>query len=140
MTMICYVIEITAAIDDAGTTTTLLLTDGEGWTTKPTDTPANTHVMPRIKQAANYRRDLFTRGAIGGAVESAFGEAVFANADGALDDWAGYGFDGRKFVVRVGEAKAAYPSGFTTVLTATMSAALLIGQNSKFGCVTVLSC
>ena len=51
----------------------------------------------------------------------------------ALDDWAGYGFDGRKFVVRVGEAKAAYPSGFTTVLTATMSAALLIGQNSKFG-------
>ena len=63
MTMICYVIEITAAIDDAGTTTTLLLTDGEGWTTKPTDTPANTHVMPRIKQAANYRRDLFARGA-----------------------------------------------------------------------------
>lgn len=124
MTMICYVIEITAAIDDAGTTTTLLLTDGEGWTTKPTDTPANTHVMPRIKQVANFRRDLFARGAIGGAVESAFGEAVFANADGALDAWAGYGFDGRKFVVRVGEAKAAYPSGFTTVLTATMSAAL----------------
>lgn len=124
MSEIVYVIEITAAIDDAGTTATLLLTDGEGWTTRPGDTPANTHVMPRVTQVANFRRDLFTRGAIGGVVESAYGEAVFANADGALDAWANYGFDGRKFIVRVGPAKSAYPSGFATVLTATMSTAL----------------
>lgn len=119
-----YVIEITAAVDDAGTTTTLLATDGEGWTTRPTDTPANTHVWPRVKQAANFRRDLFTRGALGGEVESSFGEAVLLNGDGALDAWANYGFCGRKFILRAGPAKAAYPSGFTTVLTATMSSAL----------------
>lgn len=120
----CYVIEITAAVDDSGTTTTLLLTDGDGWTTKPADTPANTHVMPRVTQVANFRRDMYTRGAIGGAVEAAYGEMVFANADGALDAWTNYGFDGRRFVVRAGAAGAAYPAAFTTILTATMSSAV----------------
>lgn len=119
-----YVIEITAAIDDAGTTTTLLATDGEGWTTKPTDTPANTHIWPRVKQIANFRRDLFSRGGIGGAVEASYGETVLINSDGALDAWANYGFCGRKFIVRVGPSKAAYPSGFTTILVSSMASAL----------------
>jgi hypothetical protein len=35
---------------------------------------------------------------------------------------ANYGFDGRQVIVRVGEAGAAYPSAFTTVLNGTMIA------------------
>lgn len=117
------VVEIQAAIDAAGTLKTFLFST-EGWTTLPSDSPANTHVQPRLLQAANYRRELFNGSRTFGAVTAAYGECKLANLDGALDAFARYGFDGRRFIVRLGEKGAPYPSAFTTVLTATMRCAL----------------
>lgn len=117
------VVEIQAAIDAAGTLQTFLFSS-EGWTTLPTDTPANTHVSPRLIQAANYKRDLFSGARTFGPVTAAYGECKLANLDGGLDTFARYGFGGRRYTVRMGEPGAAYPSEFTTVLTATMKVAL----------------
>lgn len=114
------VAEITVAIDDAGTEQTFLFSS-VGWTTTPTDTPANTHVQPRLMQPANYRRELFSGNRTLGAVRAAFGECLLANADGGLDDMIRYGFDGRRFILRAGEKDAAYPDDFTTLMICTMS-------------------
>lgn len=117
------VVEVDAAIDAAGTVQKFLFGE-EGWTTRPTDTPANTWVMPRLIQAANYRRELFSGSRTFGPVRPAFGECKLANPDGQLDEFARYGFDGRAYTIRVGPRGADYPEGFITVLTATMKCAL----------------
>ncbi len=114
------VAEITVAIDAAGTEQKFLFSS-VGWTTTPTDTPANTHVQPRLMQPANFRRELFSGNWTFGAVRAAFGECLLANADGGLDSMIRYGFDGRRFVLRAGEKDAAYPDDFTTLLVCTMS-------------------
>lgn len=117
-----YVVEVSAAIDDAGTTQTFLFA-GEGWATLPTDTPANTLVQARLDQPGNFRRELFSGNRTIGAVRPSFGECTLINTDGALDDFARYGFDGRDFILRYGPVGAPYPSGFTTLLRATLRGA-----------------
>lgn len=117
------VVEIEAAVDSVGTVEKFLFST-EGWTTLPADTPANTHVQPRLIQAANYRRELFSGARTFGAVRSAYGECKLANLDGKLDAFARYGFDGRSYRLWFGEKGAAFPSAFTCVLTATMKCAL----------------
>jgi hypothetical protein len=124
------VVEIEAAIDAAGTLQTFLFST-EGWTTTPTDTPANTWVQPRLQQAGNYRRDLFKGVRTFGPTQPAFGEGKLANPDGKLDAFARYGFDGRRYVVRTGEKGAAYPAEFTIVLVCTMKCALFELTNTS---------
>lgn len=116
------VVEIEAAIDTVGTLATFLFSS-EGWTTLPTDTPANTWVRPRLIQAANFRRELFSGNRVFGAVQAAYGECKLANLDGGLDDFVRYGFDGRRYTIRMGNKGAAYPAAFTTILVATMKCA-----------------
>jgi hypothetical protein len=91
-----------------------------GFSSKPSDTPANTHFDERIKQAALLRRDLFDALTTSGRSRTGYGDLVLGNGDGALDALIGYGFDGRAITIRQGTPGAAYPSGYTTLLVGTM--------------------
>lgn len=94
----------------------------EPFVTGAADTPAHTAFLPRIQQPALLQRACFTRGATGGASTVGYGELVLANNDGALDAWIAAGFDGRPILLRCGQAGAAYPDEWATVLTGTMAA------------------
>ncbi|GGY68088.1 hypothetical protein [Pseudoduganella albidiflava] len=120
-----FVAEITAAIDATGATKTFYVTNGDGFTTRPTDMPANTPVRPCLLNPGSYRREMFSGNRTFGAVRPAFGEAVLFNGDGVFDAWREYGFDGRAFTLRWGEQGAAYPADFTTVFVATMEGAVM---------------
>ena len=111
------VVEIETTIDAIGTVETHYYSTS-GFSTKPTDTPANTYVAPRLKSAGNFRRELFSGTRVTGAVRPSFGEIVLFNNDGGLDAWMGYGVSGGKVTVRMGDETAAYPAGYTTVYIA----------------------
>ena len=86
---------------------------GEGFITEPTDTPANTLFEPRLVEPISFSRSMFSSGKIGGFSQPGFGELVLTNADGGLDDWASYAWDGRSIEVRVGESGADLQYYFT---------------------------
>jgi len=97
---------------DAATELTLYYS-GEGFVTSPTESPANTLFEPRLVEPISFSRSMFSSGKIGGFSVPGFGNLVLTNADGGLDDWVGYGWDGRSVEVKVGEAGAAYQYYFT---------------------------
>jgi len=109
-----FIISITLATDDAGTTITRYFTDGDGFATLPTDNPANTYIEPRVTNAGNIMRELFSGNFTFGAVRPSFGEITLANSDGALDDWISYGIDGHPISIWYGEG--AFPSEYMQVL------------------------
>lgn len=111
-------IEITAAVDAVGTIQTLYLAD-DRLVTGPGDTPAHTFFDDRLLDPGALGRSVYSDGRTGGASKLEIGEIVVANIDGALDGWLDYGIDGRAVVIRQGEAGTAYPSAWTTLLTAT---------------------
>lgn len=90
-----------------------LFFSGEGFITSPTDTPANTLFEPRLVEPISFSRSMFSSGRIGGLSVPGFGELILTNADGGLDDFATYAWDGRSVEVRVGEAGAALEFYFT---------------------------
>jgi len=110
-------IELTAAIDAAGTLQTFYVAAGR-YVTAPGDTPAHTAFLDRLLDPGSLGRHAYADGRTGGATRLETGEIVIANADGALDGWINYSFDGRAVVIRSGEA-GAYPASFTTLLTGT---------------------
>lgn len=113
-------IELTAAIDAAGTTQTFYLTTGaSGFTTSAASTPANTFFEPRLIDAGSIGVHAFADGRTGGASKLEVGEIIVANADGALDGWIDYAFDGRPVKIRVGE-DGTYPANFVTVFSGTV--------------------
>ncbi|MFC7515100.1 hypothetical protein ACFQUU_08800 [Herbaspirillum sp. GCM10030257] len=112
-------IELTAAIDAAGTLQTFYLSDTDLATT-PTDTPANQAFVPRLIDAGRLGVNAFSDGRTGGGTKLETGEIVIANADGVLDDWINYSFDGRPVKIRSGEPGAAYPAGFALILSGTV--------------------
>lgn len=85
----------------------------DGFTSRPSDTPANAFFEPRVAAPPRLARVMFDRAATYGATRATPGEIVLDNADGALDLlMADYAFDGRPFSVRVGalgSAVAAWP-------------------------------
>lgn len=111
------VAEITLTVDAIGTTQTFYM-GTSGYATKPTDTPANTYIAPRIKSVGAFKRELFSGSRVTGAVRPSFGEIVLMNNDGGLDAWMGYAISGAKVTVRIGDENAAYPAGYTTVYVA----------------------
>ena len=116
-----FVAEITVCTDAAGTTATYYFSSGRGWSTKATDTPANTFIEPRLIDAGSYRREMWSSDALFGPVRSSFGNVRLANGDGGLDAWCGYAVDGRAIKVYMGsEEGLAYPSGYTLVYEARM--------------------
>lgn len=111
-------IELTAAVDAAGTLTTFYVSE-EPFVTEPTDTPPNTAFLQRISDAGSLGLHAFSDGRTGGATRLETGEIRLINIDGELDDWVKYSFDGRPVVIRSG-ADGAYPARFATVLVATV--------------------
>lgn len=114
-----YLVEMVAAIDAAGTTTTLRATTATHYATGPADTPASTQYLPRVKTAGLFRRDITSPGRIYGATATGYGLVELVNADGALDAWLDYAFDGRAITIKAGEDGAAY-ADMVTVLVGTM--------------------
>jgi hypothetical protein len=114
-----YLVEMVAAIDAAGTTTTLRATTAAHYATGPTDTPASTQYLPRVKTAGLFRRDIASPGRIYGTTTVGYGMVELANADGTLDGWLDYGFDGRAITIKAGEDGAPY-ADMVTVLLGTM--------------------
>ena len=112
-----FVAEITLTVDAIGTTQTFYFSTS-GFATRPSDTPPNTYVAPRLKSAGTFQRELFTGSRVSGAVRPSFGEIVLFNNDGGLDAFMGYGVSGGKVTVRAGDEDAAYPAGYTTVYVA----------------------
>ena len=113
-----YIVEITAAIDAAGTTTVLRYAS-KPYTTKPTDTPANTFYDDRITNPASISRSLYSNGTTSGASRVNYGAVELSNVDGGLDSILKYSFDGRSLVIKIGNEGDAY-SAFTTILNGTM--------------------
>lgn len=113
-----YIVEIVAAIDAAGTTTTLRYSS-QPYTTKPSDTPANTFYDDRITNPASISRSLYSNGTTSGASRVNYGAVELTNVDGGLDSILNYSFDGRSLVIKIGNAGDAY-SSFVTILAGTM--------------------
>lgn len=113
-----YLVEIVAAIDAAGTTTTLRYCS-QPYTTKPSDTPANTYYDDRIVNPASISRTLYSNGTTSGASRVNYGAVELSNVDGGLDYILPYSFDGRSLVIKIGNEGDAY-SAFTTILNGTM--------------------
>lgn len=111
-------IELTAAIDAAGTTQTFYLST-DSFVTAPTDTPANTAFTPCLMSPGALGMHAYSDGRTGGATKLETGEIVIANANGQFDGWLNYSFDGRACVIRSGIA-GAYPGAFPAVLTGTV--------------------
>ena len=112
-------IEITAAIDAAGTTQTFYVAD-DRFITTGSDTPPHTAFEPCLIDPGSLGRSAYSDGTTGGRTKLETGEIVLANLDGSLDGWLDYGFSGRTVTLRSGLDSAAYPAGWTTVLTGTI--------------------
>ena len=97
-----FVAEINVAVDDIGTLQTHYACSGEGFATRPGDTPANTPIPPTLLDPGSLRREMFSGDRPFGAVRPAFGEVSMYNGDGRYDAWEHHGFDGRDFVLRWG--------------------------------------
>lgn len=117
-----YVAEITARIDAAGTEQVFLFAT-DGFTTRPTDTPANATARARLKQPSNYSRSLDTAAPFG-AVQTGYGESTLINSDGALDDLLRYGYGGGSFrLLAKAELGGDYPADWTVCLVTSMDRA-----------------
>ncbi len=112
-----FVVEMTFVVDDIGTEETFYYATS-GFSTLPTDTPANTYIAPRLKSPGSYKRELFSGNRVTGAIRPSFGEIVLNNEDGGLDEFLGYGTSGGKVIVRYGDEGGAYPGDYTTVYIA----------------------
>src|SRR3990170_4071395 len=111
-------IELTAAIDAAGTTQTFYVST-DSFITEPTDTPANTAFTPCLIAPGSLGMHAFADGRTGGATRLETGEIVIVNVDGQFDAWLNYSFDGRAVTIRNGTS-GAYPGAFPVVLTGTV--------------------
>ena len=108
---------------------TTLYVGTHGYATLPTDTPANTFIMPRLKQPVDIARNITRPGAAFGRATISFGDLVILNGDGALDGWLEYGFDGQTLVLYRGIQGSVIPSAWTPY-TLTMS-------HAEFGADTI---
>lgn len=112
-------IELTAAVDAAGTLRTFYVST-DGFVTSPTDTPPNIAFLPCVDDPGSIGLHAFSDGRTGGATKLEIGEITLINIDGQMDDWVKYSFDGRPVVIRSG-AGGAYPGAWPAVMVATVA-------------------
>lgn len=123
------VIEIDAYTLPSGPVTTLRYSSGRGFTTRPTDTPGNVFIKPRLSQPLIARRDLFDRATTYGATGSNPGELRLINADGGLDSLLiGYAIAGRGLRAWIGTEGDPYPATWTQVLSGTVESVSAAGN------------
>lgn len=113
--MLRVLVELTAYDPGISNVRTLrLTTTGTAFTTGPGETPASTTYLPLLASVPDPRRrqtEPF------GVVAPATGDIVVLNADGAVDAWEAYAFDGRTVTMRVGPDAGAYPSAYPVTFT-----------------------
>ncbi|MBB4146020.1 hypothetical protein [Rhizobium rhizoryzae] len=112
-----YLVEIEA--HDGASVKTLRVSTC-GYVTGPGDTPANAIYDAQISDAGSFSASFFGAARTMGSAEVGYGDLVLANADGALDDWLDYAFDGRPIVVRRIEGRNAPFSSAVTIMTGTV--------------------
>lgn len=112
-----FVVQLTLTVDADGGTQDFYyaLAKEGGFRTKPTDTPANEWIAPRVKNLGKLRRELFTGARVTGAVRPALATLYLDNTDGGLDVWLGYGISGSKVIYWWGDDGAAFPAGYEPV-------------------------
>lgn len=98
-----------------GGTTTLRYATGAGYNAAS----APGWYDPRIQQPASFAQYLVAPGRTFGDSRAGAGALVLLNPDGVLDGLIDYGFDGRSFVLLLGDDAGAYGS-FAAVLTGTV--------------------
>lgn len=113
-----YALEVTC--HTGAEVTTLYFSSFPPLITGAGDTPPSITFLPKLIQAGNYKVDAFDSGTTFGASRVGYGEAMLDNSDGSLDYLLDYGFDGRSVILRRGLPGADYPSGYTTIYTATV--------------------
>lgn len=115
-----FAIEITAAIDAAGTLTTFYLSSGD-FSTRGGDTPEHVAFNAALLDPGSIASTAFGDGRTGGGTRLSLGEIRVANADGGFDGWLNYSFDGRPVTIRRGDS-GSYPADHTTMFTGTTEA------------------
>ena len=116
-----YVVEFTAYdLTLPGTRTLRYAT--HAFTTRPTDSPADTHLDGRLMEPGDIARSLGQNGIPGPRASVTFGELVLINDDGALDVIGAYGLGGREVVVRRGPRGGQYPYDFAVDFIAEIEA------------------
>lgn len=114
-------VEITAAVNEAGTPETFYLST-KGFVTSPADTPANTAFQPVLRDAGSIGVAIYADGKTSGTSKLEPGTLTLVNVDGQFDAWRTYAFDGRPVVIRQGEG-GVYPADFPVIFTGTVDGA-----------------
>jgi len=115
-----YTVEMRVYDPTVGSERTLYFAN-RGFSSGRGDTPFDTHFDARVRRPALAKRELFAAGTTRGRSRVGFGDLELLNGDGALDFFQDCGVDGQDLIIRRGAPGAAYPSGFATLLTATMA-------------------
>jgi len=110
-------------VDTEGTVETFYATT-HGFTTKPTDMPANTYIAEHVAKdgAGSYRRDLFSAARVAGGSSPSFGVIKLDNTDGRLDDFARFAAAGGDVTCYYGDDSKAFPSAYFVVYVSQIAA------------------
>lgn len=95
----------------------------EGYTTLPSDTPANTFWEGRVKTPGILRQSMYNAGSTSGESEVGYGVIELVNNDGALDYMIDYGFDGWPLKIYTVEESSSPFSSATVRFSGTMEQA-----------------
>lgn len=117
-----FVVELTLTVSDDGSTQTFRVSS-DGFTTTPSDTPANTYIPGNLVNPGSVERNLFTGPRVSGPITPNYGNIVIANPEtdtgyGSYDSWGDYGASGGTVICYWGDKDAVYPDGYTTVYVA----------------------
>lgn len=123
MTISRVVFRFDLVVDTEGTVETFYATT-HGFTTKPTDTPANTYIAEHVAKdgAGSYRRDLFSAARVAGGSSPSFGVIKLDNTDGRLDDFARFAAAGGDVTCYYGDDSKAFPSAYFVVYVSQIAA------------------
>lgn len=96
------------------TTVTSFYYSDRGFTTTPSDTPANIYFDARLIEPLSFSRSMFVGTKLGGESVSSFGSISLNNADAGLDSLASdFAFEGREIEIKIGEVGASYSHHFS---------------------------
>lgn len=94
-----YLVEV-GYLNASGVAGTLYLSCG-GYTTEPGDSLPNRYYEPRISEIGPFTQNIYASGkTLGGESEIGYGSISAANANGELDAWLDYAFDGQPLVIK----------------------------------------
>lgn len=103
-----------------------------GYTSGPSESPANTHWDNRIIQGGNFQRTMFESEQTFGRTQLGFGELVLANFDGGLDALLNYSFGGRQIIIRLADVQPGVVPTWTTIIDGLIEQAELSWQQVRF--------